>query len=242
MEWEMRKGPARTNTWTPATVATPNSTVWPPPLGRASAPPGFLVPFQLPVQVLPPSAKPEEKTPEKADSTKPDRTDKTVKDPKKAKGEGKTKVTRVEQKTGTTVPRPSITRSSVEREEGAGDAKSREIAFAKVMQHLDPFETDKGSSTAPKKPPSQVMNMLLQPEQDVQEVLRAPAAMIERRLWEKLYNRALFSGCTHRQALSVTERVLKKGQAEAIKILASPALMEEESKRVVEATVSKEAS
>jgi hypothetical protein len=168
-----------------------------------------------------------------------------VKDPKKAKGEGKTKPAKVEQKFGATaIPRPVITKGSADRvEESSTDTKSKEIAFAKVMQHLDPFESSKGEpSKAPKKPPAQVINMLLQPEQDVQEVLRAPAALIERRLWEKLYNRALFSGCTHRQALSVTERILKKGQAEAIKILASPALMEQESQQVVGAVAAKEAS
>merc|ERR1719235_2395773 len=110
------------------------------------------------------------------------------------------------------------------------------------MQHLDPFESKKGEESKAPKKPSQVINMLLQPEQDVQEVLRAPAALIERRLWEKLYNRALFSGCTHRQALSVTERILKKGQADAIKILASPALMEQESNQVLNAQPSKETS
>jgi hypothetical protein len=194
----------------------------------------------LPVQVLPPP-KPEERV-EKTE--KNEKTDK-ARDLKKAKGDGKSKPAKVEQKSATSVPRPTITRASDRSDESIGDAKSREIAFAKVMQHLDPFESSAKELKAPKKPPAQVMNMLLQPEQDVQEVLRAPSALIERRLWEKLYNRALFSGCTHRQALSVTERILKKGQAEAIKILASPALMEQESQQVVNSAkeaVAKEAS
>jgi hypothetical protein len=190
------------------------------------------------MQVLP-TPKPEEKAEQKKEET-PEKTTQ-VKDVKKGKGDGKTKPAKVEPNKGTAVPRPIISKTADRGDETTTDAKSREIAFAKVMQHLDPFESQK-ESKAPKKPPAQVMNMLLQPEQDVQEVLRAPSALIERRLWEKLYNRALFSGCTHRQALSVTERILKKGQAEAIKILASPALMENESQQIVEASAAKETS
>jgi hypothetical protein len=199
------------------------------------------VPFQLPVQVLPPP-KPEELA-KKAEEEERERAERTVRESKgKGKGEGKSKPAKVEPKPGTAVPRPSLTKSDRQSDDGASDAKSREIAFAKVMQHLDPFEsqTKDPSKTAQRKAPAQVMNMLLQPEQDVQEVLRAPASLIERRLWEKLYNRALFSGCTHRQALSVTERILKKGQSDAIKILASPALMEQECKQVT--NVAKEAT
>lgn len=93
--------------------------------------------------------------------------------------------------------------------------------FAKVMQQLD-------AAPAPEPQLEASPELLLDPSHDVKEVLEAPEDMRERRLWEKLYNRALFTGCTHRQALGVTENVLRRGQPAALEILKSKTAMSKE--------------
>lgn len=96
--------------------------------------------------------------------------------------------------------------------------------FAKVMEQLDlPSEMKVAAPLVEMKAGENT-----DPEIDAKEVLSAPAELFERRLWEKLYNRALLLGCTHRQALSVTEAILKRGNSVALDILRSKTLMSKE--------------
>jgi len=97
------------------------------------------------------------------------------------------------------------------------------VPFAKVMQQIEAAGNASGLSEL-----SSNHGGLMSPEKDLQEVLRAPSKMLERRLWEKIYNRTLFHGCTHRQALSVTERILRKGQSAALEILGSSKALSKE--------------
>lgn len=101
--------------------------------------------------------------------------------------------------------------------------------FAKVMQQLEsPMERAVSEhDTSPKVTVSPLPD-LMDPEGDVQEVLAASSEQFDRRLWEKLYNRATVTGCTHRQALTVTESILKRGSQGALEVLKSKTMMSKE--------------
>jgi len=95
--------------------------------------------------------------------------------------------------------------------------------FAKVMQQLEShMERDQGAEDASPLPE------YADPDRDVREVLASPKDQFDRRLWEKLYNRACVTGCTHRQALTVTESILKRGSPGAMEVLRSKTMMAKE--------------